>query len=82
MRYLQILRSNIGAELGRRSLFQKDAAAALGLSNATFSAKLNGHGSFKLAEVVRLAEWLDVPFSQLVAGFDEADELTAKVGEK
>lgn len=76
MTYLEILRANIGAELGRRGLHQKDAALALGLSNATFSAKLHGRSAFKLVELMRLATWLDTTFSKLTEGFDGADELT------
>ena len=75
MTYLEMLRANIGAELGRRGLHQKDAAEALQLSRAGFSAKLHGRGSFKVAELIKLALWLGVPFSRLVEGFDGADEL-------
>lgn len=78
MTYLEILRSNIGAELGRRSFHQKDAAEALGLSKGSFSAKLHGRGNFKIDELIALARWLDIPFSRLVEGFDEAEEITAE----
>ncbi|MGQ7788352.1 helix-turn-helix domain-containing protein [Nesterenkonia sp. K-15-9-6] len=76
MTYLEILRANIGAELGRRGLHQKDAARALGLSNATFSGKLHGRSAFKLVELMRLAAWLGISFSRLTEGFDAADELS------
>lgn len=71
------MRANIGAELGRRSFHQKDAAEALGLSKGSFSAKLHGRGSFKVDELIQLARWLGVPFSRLVEGFDDADEITS-----
>lgn len=74
MTYLEKLRSNLGAELGRRGLHHKDAADALGISKGTFSAKLHGRSPFNLAELVRLAAWLKVPFSTLVEGFDGADD--------
>lgn len=78
MNHLEILRANLGAELGRRGLHQKDAAAALGLSKGTFSAKLHArHTGFKLDELVRLAAWLQVPFATLVSGFDDAEEFHA-----
>lgn len=80
MTYLEILRANIGAELGRRGLHQKDAADWLGISKTTFSAKLHGHSPFKLDELMILAAWLHVPFTKLVEGIDEADEL--RHGEK
>ena len=78
MTYLEMLRANIGAELGRRGLHQKDAADQLGLSKGTFSAKLHGRGSFKVEELVQLAAWLKVPFSELTAGFDDADEVSTQ----
>lgn len=80
MTYLEILRSNIGAELGRRSYHQKDAAEALAMSKGSFSAKLHGRGSFKVDELVALASWLEIPFSRLVEGFDEAVEITSEDG--
>ncbi|GFZ85266.1 helix-turn-helix domain-containing protein [Nesterenkonia alkaliphila] len=81
MTYLEQLRSNIGAEIGRRGLTYQAAAEALGISKGTFSAKLHGRvqrssrASFRLDELMRLARWLGVPFSTLVAGFDEAELL-------
>lgn len=77
MTYLEKLRANIGAELGRRGLHHKEAADALGVSKGTFSAKLHGRSPFNLAELVQLATWLSIPFSTLVDGFDDADELVA-----
>lgn len=71
MSYLDILRANLGAELGRRGWPHKAAADALGVTKGTLSAKLNGRTSVKLEELVKLAEWLEVPFSTLVDGFDD-----------
>ncbi|WP_261625006.1 hypothetical protein [Nesterenkonia marinintestina] len=76
MTHVEIIKANLGAELGRRGLLQKDAAEALGLTKAGFSAKLHGRTAFKVMELLRLAAWLRVPFSHLVEGLDEADELS------
>ena len=71
MAYTTLLRSNIGAELGRRGLYQKDVADALHLSKSTVAAKIQGKVDFKLSELIKIAEWLDIPFSNLTTGFDE-----------
>jgi predicted transcriptional regulator len=77
MDFRRVLRSNIAAELGRRDVTQSRAAEALGLSQTAFSSRMSGRAEFKISELVRLASYLGVPVSVLLAGLDEDAGSTA-----
>ncbi|WP_460462385.1 helix-turn-helix domain-containing protein [Arthrobacter pigmenti] len=74
MNYHEVLRANVGAELGRRDITQTAAAAAVGLPQSSFSARLAGRSEFKLSELLRLAAFLQIPLSTLVQGVDFRNE--------
>lgn len=52
--------------LTRRQLRGADLAAALGVSPASVSSKLNGRTPFSLDEVEHIADWLNVPVTDLL----------------
>ena len=68
----KIVRSNIQAELARRDVLQTTAAGWLQMSPASFGFRLSGKTDFRLGELITLAERLQVPFSTLTQGLDEA----------
>lgn len=72
MDYHNTLRANIRAELGRRGLSQQEAADAIGIRQSSMSARIQGKVEFKVSELIDLARCLEVPFSRLVEGLDEA----------
>lgn len=57
--------------LTRRQLRGADLAAALDVSPASISSKLNGRTPFSLEEVERIAEWLNVPLTDLLGAEQE-----------
>lgn len=42
------------------------------MTPAMFSSRLHGRTQWRIAELVELSQVLDVPFSRLIAGVDEA----------
>lgn len=52
--------------LTRRQLRGADLAAALDVSPASVSAKINGRTPFSLEDLERIAEWLNVPVTDLL----------------
>lgn len=70
MRYHDVIRSNIRAELARKDCKVQDAARQISLTPAMFSARLHGRTEWRLGELAALALLLDVPFEHLVAGID------------
>lgn len=73
-KYQQVLRANIGAELGRRGLTQQDAARRLDLSRQALSSRMRGDTDFRLGELVALARFLDVSMSVIIDGLDRCDD--------
>lgn len=57
---------NVRAALARRRMTQGVAAEHLGISRDALSKRMNGKTPFDVAELERLSEVLDVPYSQLV----------------
>lgn len=78
MRYQEMLRANISAELGRAGWTRSQAGKVLGLQPSSFSAKLHGRNEFKFGEVVILAAELGIPFARLIEGIEDTDEMGAK----
>ncbi|MDN5639229.1 helix-turn-helix domain-containing protein [Rothia kristinae] len=66
MRTAQEVADNVRAALARRRMSQEAAAAGIGMSRAALNNRLNGKTAFDVAELERLSEVLDVPYSQLV----------------
>lgn len=73
--YHEMLYRNIGEALGRADWSKTRAAEAIGMKRTTFSAKQSGTSDFRISELMRLAKSLNIPFSDLVRGFDSAAEL-------
>jgi transcriptional regulator with XRE-family HTH domain len=70
MNYHDVLKANIGAELGRRGFTQSKVAVAIGIPQSSFSARLNGSQEFRLNELVVLSAYLQVPLTVLLQGLD------------
>ena len=79
MRYQDAIRSNIKAELARRDMQGQQGAEGIGLTPAVFSSRLHGRSEWRLGELVALSSLLSVPFSKLVDGVDEAEDLHTSV---
>jgi transcriptional regulator with XRE-family HTH domain len=61
------LRGSIRAEMARQGFTQRDLAGLLGMSQPTVSARMTGRKDFTVSEVRRIAAWLGVPLSRLIA---------------
>lgn len=70
MKYHVVVRSNVKAELARKDIQGQAAAEEIGMSAAMLSSRLHGRSDWRLGELVKLAEMLDIPFSRLVEGID------------
>lgn len=73
-KYQQVLRANIGAELGRRGFTQQDAARRLDLSRQALSSRMRGDTDFRLGELVALARFLGVSMSVIIDGLDRCED--------
>lgn len=69
--HVRCVRGNLAAEIGRRDLTQARVAQLAGLTQDGLSRRMSGQVEFRLSELVRLAEVLNVPFSTLVEGMDQ-----------
>lgn len=63
----QRVAANVRAEMARRQKLQRELAEALGISNNQASLRLAGRTPFRLDELERVAELLDLPVSALIA---------------
>ncbi|MCI7551490.1 MAG: helix-turn-helix transcriptional regulator [Arcanobacterium sp.] len=54
------VRGNVRAEIARHGFRMDNVAESIGLSKARLSSRLNGHTSFSLKELFRLADVLGV----------------------
>ena len=59
--------AEVRAEIFRQHKTQDDLAALLGLSQPSISARLLGRRSFRAEELKTVADWLQVPLSQLTS---------------
>lgn len=60
--------ANVRAEMARKRISQEAVGQALGLSQASVSARLRGVTPFRIDELTRLSELLDVPLDALLIG--------------
>jgi transcriptional regulator with XRE-family HTH domain len=60
--------ANVRAEMARRKISQEAVAQTLGLSQASVSARLRGVTPFRVDELLRIADLLDVPLELLLVG--------------
>ena len=58
--------NNIRAEVARRRLSQVKLAEQVGIRQQALSRRLNGTTPFRIDELARIAEVLDIPLSELV----------------
>jgi len=58
------------AELARRNKNRGEAAQALGISRTLMWSRLRGETSFKVEELEKLAEFLEIPLGVLMAADD------------
>lgn len=68
--YHVLVRSNVKAELARKDVQGQAAAERIGMSATMLSSRLHGRSDWRLGELVKLAEILDIPFSRLIEGID------------
>ncbi len=57
----------------KRGYYAKDIARMLNMSEANFSAKLNGKSPWRLEEAYRICEVLDIPYSDIPQYFPKPD---------
>lgn len=69
--------ANVRAELGRRGLSQRDAAAILSLPQNSVNLRVRGLRSFKAEEIAALAAALEVTPSDLMAGAIDRESVAA-----
>jgi len=55
----------VRAELSRRQRPISEVAAAIGVSRTTLSKLINGGGSFDLAQLAAIADYLEIPVEQI-----------------
>lgn len=65
-RIIDALRREIKAKCEKENLSQRDAAAALGISNSTVSRILAGKGFPDADTISRIADWLKLPVQRLM----------------
>lgn len=58
--------AEIRAEMARQRKTQSDVAECLDFDRASLSLRLSGKRDFKLSELERIAEFLDVPLASLI----------------
>ena len=63
-----VIASNVRAEMARKRKRGTELAALLGISQAAASRRLTGETSLDVGEVCAIAEWMDVPITDLMAG--------------
>lgn len=62
----------VRAALARHQKTQDDLAQVLGIVQPAVSARLTGKRSFRAEEIAAIAQWLDMPVSQLIPTAREA----------
>lgn len=60
--------SNLRAELARQNKKKSEMALLLGISPAAVTRRVSGETALDVNEVVALAEWLDIPVTDLIGG--------------
>jgi transcriptional regulator with XRE-family HTH domain len=60
------LNANIRAEMGRRNLSGKQVAGRIGISQPSFSRRLNGEAEWSINELHAMAEVLGCPLASLL----------------
>lgn len=60
--------AEIRAELARRRIRQAKLAALLGISQVSVSRRLSGETPFDINELVKVAEFLGIPVSDILKG--------------
>lgn len=63
----QRVADNIRAEVARRRLSQVKLAEQVGIRQQALSRRLTGSTPFRIDELARIAEVLDIPLAELVA---------------
>lgn len=58
---------NVRVLLARRQIVQADLARAMGMSNTRLSRRIRGVAPFKAEELAAVADFLDIPISDLLA---------------
>lgn len=71
------IRGEIGAELGRRAMSQRELARRLNWSQTYLSMRLRGKYDFTVIELQAIAVALGVPLSALIPTDDTPAEVTA-----
>ena len=62
----ELVGANVRAEMSRRSIPQRDVAAALGISQPSLSARLSGRVAFDVNEIFTVATLLGLSSADLI----------------
>lgn len=65
MSYTKTVATNVRAEASRRGITTHEIAEALGTSTAAVSRRMNKQVEFKLSELEKIADLMEVPISVL-----------------
>jgi transcriptional regulator with XRE-family HTH domain len=60
--------SNLRAEMARQNRKKRELAALLGISPAAVTRRISGETPLDVNELLAIAEWLDVPVTELLPG--------------
>ena len=73
----RVIRDNVRTELAHRGLTQLDLAKVLGASQQVVSNRLTGAAAFTVAELLVIADWLEIPPGDLFEPRDDVVERRA-----
>lgn len=71
MSYKKYLRSNIVAEMTRKDFVQADVANGMDMAQTALSSRLRGKTPFRLHELLKLAQVLEIPLENLLNGIEK-----------
>lgn len=63
---VHVLAAEIRAHLARRQLTQHQLGEAIGLSPQSVSLRMNGRVPWTFEEVLKVAQWLEIPVASLI----------------
>ncbi len=68
----QAVAAEVRAEMARQRKTGKELAAVLQTSQQSASRRMTGEKPLDLDELGKIADWLEVPYSSLLASFEKA----------
>lgn len=73
----EAIAGEVRAAMGRRRKSQRDLAEFLGVNVAAANRRYHGTQAYPVAELARIAAWLDVPVSDLIRPADRATRVAS-----